>query len=51
MDKAKIKRMWIADNGDSTYSNPIFLLHTRSCGRCEARLADGASIRKYLWTL
>ncbi len=23
MDKAKIKKMWIADNGDGTYSNPI----------------------------
>ncbi len=23
MDKAKVKKMWIADNGDGTYSNPI----------------------------
>jgi len=23
MDKGKIKKMWIADNGDGTYSNPI----------------------------
>lgn len=23
MDKTKIKKMWIADNGDGTYSNPI----------------------------